>query len=138
MYGVNVFATKRREPEDNSEDIKDSTPDLQPKPSTASDQNTHIPVNDYYHNMDNKEDLKVWSDFFNGEKSYQDVDSEIKRPTFKPCSASGMAFPTITSSIRVLSKFGICAIIYSMVSAANSSGLLKRNKPFGAFPTAVR
>jgi hypothetical protein len=24
-----------------------------------------------------------------------------------------------------------------MVSAANSSGLLKRNTPFGAFPTAV-
>jgi len=82
--GVNVFASKRREPEDNPEDIKTSTPDPQPKPVTTLDQNTHIPVNDYYHNMDNKEDLKVWSDFFNGEKSYQDVDSEIKRPTLEP------------------------------------------------------
>ena len=31
---------------------------------------------------------------------------EINRPIFNPCSASGMAFPTITSSIRVLSKWG--------------------------------
>ena len=31
---------------------------------------------------------------------------EIKRPTFKPCSASGIAFPTMTSSILFLSKSG--------------------------------
>ena len=37
---------------------------------------------------------------------------EIKRPTFRPCSASGIAFPTITSSIRVLSKSGNSFIIY--------------------------
>ena len=62
---------------------------------------------------------------------------EINRPTFKPCSASGMALPTITSSIRVLSKSGNSFIMNSMVSAANSSGLLNLKTPFGALPTAV-
>ena len=37
---------------------------------------------------------------------------EINRATFSPCSASGIAFPTITSSILVLSKSGNSFIMY--------------------------
>ena len=62
---------------------------------------------------------------------------EISLPTFNPCSASGIALPTITSSIVLLSKPSIWLIINSIVSAANSSGLLNLKKPLGAFPTAV-
>jgi len=56
---------------------------------------------------------------------------------FNPCEPSGIALPTITSSILLGSKFGNSFIMYLMVSAANSSVLLKRNTPFGALPTAV-
>ncbi|CAI8218778.1 MAG: Uncharacterised protein [Cryomorphaceae bacterium] len=37
--------------------------------------------------------------------------SEITLAIFKPCSASGVAFPTITSSILVLSSSGTSFII---------------------------
>ena len=61
----------------------------------------------------------------------------INLAIFKPCSASGVALPTITSSILDLSRLGILFTIYSMVSAASSSGLLNLKSPLGAFPTAV-
>ena len=63
--------------------------------------------------------------------------SEINLATLNPCSASGTALPTIKSSIQYLSKSGIELIRNSIVSAANSSGLLNLKKPLGAFPTAV-
>mmetsp|Transcript_9402 Transcript_9402/g.12796 ORF Transcript_9402/g.12796 Transcript_9402/m.12796 type:complete len:311 (-) Transcript_9402:77-1009(-) len=47
---------------------------------------------------------------------------EIIRPTFKPCSASGVAFPTITSSIRSLSNCGTSFMMCFTTSAAKSSG----------------
>ena len=62
---------------------------------------------------------------------------EINLATLKPCSASGIALPTIKSSICVLSNPGICDIKYSIVSAASSSGLLNLKNPLGALPTAV-
>ena len=64
--------------------------------------------------------------------------NEMSRAIFSPCDPSGIAFPTITSSIRFGSSFGNSFIMCLMVSAANSSVLLKRNTPFGALPTAVR
>ena len=62
---------------------------------------------------------------------------DINLPTFKPCSASGIALPTMISSIVFLSNPSILLIMYSIVSAANSSGLLNLKKPLGALPTAV-
>ena len=53
--------------------------------------------------------------------------SEINLPTFKPCSASGMALPTITSLMRSLSRLGSSAINDFITSAAKSSGRVKRN-----------
>ena len=63
---------------------------------------------------------------------------EIRRAMFRPCAPSGIAFPTMTSSMRFGSKLGSFSIMYLMVSAASSSVLLNRNTPLGAFPTAVR
>ena len=48
--------------------------------------------------------------------------NEIIRPTFNPCSASGVAFPTMTSSTRNLSNSGTLAIKCLITSAAKSSG----------------
>ena len=63
--------------------------------------------------------------------------NETIRAIFSPCSASGVAFPTITSSISSLSKFGISAIKCLTTSAARSSARVKRNTPRADFPTAV-
>src|ERR1051325_6627293 len=57
---------------------------------------------------------------------------------FNPCSASGIAFPTITSSIFSLSRFGTCARTCLITCAARSSGRRKRNIPLEAFPTGER
>ena len=62
---------------------------------------------------------------------------EINLATFKPCSASGIAFPTIRSSILSLSNSGTSAISFSITVAAISSGRVNRREPFGALPTAV-
>ena len=62
---------------------------------------------------------------------------EIIRATFSPCSASGVALPTITSSISSLSRLGTAETRFLITSAANSSARVKRNTPRGAFPTAV-
>ena len=63
---------------------------------------------------------------------------EIIRATFKPCSPSGVALPTITSSISSFSKFGNWETICLITSAARSSARVKRKTPRGALPTAVR
>src|SRR5210317_707005 len=63
--------------------------------------------------------------------------NEMSLAIFNPCSASGMALPTMTSSILVLSKSGSSLNICSKVSAANSSGLLNLKTPLGALPQAV-
>src|SRR5437870_1517857 len=60
------------------------------------------------------------------------------RPTCNPCSASGTAFPTITSSTRFASSCGTEATSDLMTSTARSSGRKKRNPPLFDFPTAVR
>src|SRR5690242_16392073 len=59
------------------------------------------------------------------------------RATFRPCSASGIAQPRITSSISEGSTPGARLSASAMVTAANSSGRVERRIPFGAFPTAV-
>ena len=64
--------------------------------------------------------------------------SETIRAIFKPCSASGVALPTITSSICSLSKLGTEATKALTTSAANSSARVNRKTPLGALPTAVR
>ena len=58
-------------------------------------------------------------------------------PMFKPCSASGVAFPTITSSILLTSNSGSVLTKCFTVAAAKSSGRVNRKIPRGAFPTAV-
>ena len=63
---------------------------------------------------------------------------EIIRATFKPCSPSGVALPTITSSISSFSKFGNWETMCLITSAARSSARVKRKTPRGALPTAVR
>ncbi|MNN27192.1 hypothetical protein D3C81_1407210 [compost metagenome] len=64
--------------------------------------------------------------------------SEMKRAILSPCSASGMAFPTMTSSISSLFKFGTVDTRCLITSVAKSSARIKRNTPRGALPTAVR
>ena len=44
------------------------------------------------------------------------IGKEINLATFKPCSASGIAFPTIKSSILFLSNCGQSAINFSNFS----------------------
>ena len=61
---------------------------------------------------------------------------EIIRPTFNPCSASGVALPTITSSILSLSNCGTVDIKCLITSAAKSSGRENLNPPLPAFPIA--
>ena len=60
------------------------------------------------------------------------------RATFSPCSPSGIAHPTITSSTSPASKPGARFNASAMTTAAMSSGRVNRNVPDGALPTAVR
>src|SRR5579872_7321221 len=60
------------------------------------------------------------------------------RATFRPCSASGIAHPRITSSIWPRSTAGARARAASIAAAARSSGRVPRSRPCGARPTAVR
>ena len=62
---------------------------------------------------------------------------EIIRPMFNPCSASGVALPTITSSTLFGSKLGTSAINFCTTRAPNSSARIFLKSPLGAFPTAV-
>jgi hypothetical protein len=49
------------------------------------DQQTHIPIDDYYHDSDKKkEDVGDWNDFFNGHKTFQEVNEQVQRPTLEP------------------------------------------------------
>ena len=60
------------------------------------------------------------------------------RATFMPCSASGMAQPTITSSIVVKSRPGHWATAAFNTCASRSSGRTFLNMPRGALPTGER
>ena len=60
------------------------------------------------------------------------------RATFIPCSYSGIAQPTITSSTRAGSIAGACASTLCSTCASSVSGRVERNAPRGALPTAVR
>src|SRR5712691_4522203 len=60
------------------------------------------------------------------------------RATFMPCSASGMAHPSMTSSMRDDSRPGARSTAVLIASAARSSGRVVRSTPRGAFPTGVR
>src|SRR5688572_9143763 len=60
------------------------------------------------------------------------------RATFSPCSASGIAHPSTTSSMSAGSMPGARRSTSSMTVAAISSGRTVFSEPFGAFPTAVR
>jgi hypothetical protein len=57
--------------------------------------------------------------------------------TFIPCSASGIAHPSITSSIISGSSPGVRSIAAFMTVPAMSSGLVSFSVPRGALPTAV-
>src|SRR5678815_14831 len=60
------------------------------------------------------------------------------RATFRPCSASGIAQPRITSSISAGSSGVARASASLMTAAAISSGRVWRSAPLGALPTGVR
>ena len=60
------------------------------------------------------------------------------RATFMPCSASGIAQPTITSSMILVSIPGHCASADFSTCASMSSGRTFLNMPRGALPTGVR
>ena len=62
----------------------------------------------------------------------------IIRPTWRPCSASGTAFPTITSSTLLASSCGTDAINPLITSIAKSSGRVNLKPPLLLFVTAVR
>jgi mono/diheme cytochrome c family protein len=61
----------------------------------------------------------------------------MMRPTCKPCSASGTAFPTITSSTLLLSSWGTLFNRDCITSMARSSGLVNLNPPRFDLATAV-
>jgi hypothetical protein len=60
------------------------------------------------------------------------------RATLRPCSASGMAHPIITSSMSDGSIPGALRSASLITVAAISSGRTVRSVPPGALPTAVR
>src|SRR5260221_14462774 len=60
------------------------------------------------------------------------------RATFRPCSASGIAHPRITSSISPASIPGARLSASAMAVAARSSGRVPRRTPCGALPVGVR
>src|SRR5436190_3605814 len=60
------------------------------------------------------------------------------RATFRPCSASGIAQPRMTSSISDGSSATTRRSASLMVMAASSSGRVWRSAPFGALPAGVR
>src|SRR5438132_8148137 len=60
------------------------------------------------------------------------------RATFRPCSASGIAHPRITSSTSAGSTPGARRSASAIAVAASSSGRVPRSVPLGALPTAVR
>src|SRR5439155_7158868 len=60
------------------------------------------------------------------------------RATFSPCSASGIAHPSTTSSTSDGSTAGARRSASAIAVAASSSGRVPRRVPFGAFPDAVR
>jgi hypothetical protein len=60
------------------------------------------------------------------------------RATLRPCSASGIAQPRMTSSTSDGCTPGARRNASPMTAAAISSGLTVFNAPFGARPTAVR
>src|ERR1700756_1397347 len=60
------------------------------------------------------------------------------RATFSPCSASGIAQPTIASSITLVSSPGTCATADLIAWTSNSSGRVFLNAPRGALPIGVR
>jgi len=60
------------------------------------------------------------------------------RATFRPCSASGIAQPTIASSITCGSSAGTCASAACSARTSRSSGRTLRNAPFGALQIGVR
>ncbi len=63
--------------------------------------------------------------------------SKPMRATFMPCSASGMAQPTITSSIAAGSSPGHFLSTLFSTYASMSSGRTFLNMPRGALPTGV-
>ena len=60
------------------------------------------------------------------------------RATFSPCSASGIAQPTIASSITLVSSPGTCATADLIACTSSSSGRVFLNIPRGALPIGVR
>ena len=60
------------------------------------------------------------------------------RATFMPCSYSGIAQPTMTSSMRTASICGTRASTLCSTWASIVSGRVDRNAPRGALPTGVR
>ena len=64
--------------------------------------------------------------------------SRPMRATFIPCSASGIAQPTTTSSMAATSSDGSRAQASRSTCASRSSGRVSRNIPRGALPTGVR
>src|SRR5713226_5410745 len=60
------------------------------------------------------------------------------RATFRPCSASGIAHPRITSSISPASIPGARLSASAMAVAARASGRVPRRTPCGALPVGVR
>ena len=64
--------------------------------------------------------------------------SAPRRATLSPCSASGIAQPTIASSIVVGSSPGTCASALRIACTRRSSGRTLRSIPLGALPIGVR
>ena len=60
------------------------------------------------------------------------------RATFMPCSASGIAQPTMMSSMRERSSCGSGSRMPRRLCASRSSGRVFLNTPRGALPTGVR
>ena len=73
-----------------------------------------------------------------GTLSGKPASSNPMRATFMPCSASGIAQPTITSSTAAASSPGHRSIAAFSTCASMSSGRTFLNMPRGALPTGVR
>ena len=64
--------------------------------------------------------------------------STARRPMLRPCSASGMAQPTMASSIAAGSSPGTCFSAPWRAAMSRSSERMRRNMPRCDLPTGVR
>ena len=118
--GIDIFNAKKRDEDDEAQEeakeildevsdkssaddiLRKGTTNTNPADNMPLDQHTHIPVEDYYSAIP-YQDLSEWDDFFNGQKTYQQVEKEVT-PT-EPLQPDPL--PAVTGDVTSPGHFGI-------------------------------